>query len=158
MVSATGWEILLEKKHREYADLSTRMIGPLLTELVTRAPASGPRDFLDPTALTELISGLALAPLGAAEFLSQLPEKQRQDMLTRWEKLRAKASGGSRTLVDFVLCGLYKSLGREKERKEASARLKNQAPGSVVVPMDDDIGKAIVTMHTEMQDLPQRRW
>ena len=136
----------------------TETIGPLLIETIKPAPAGGARNFLDPTILTEFIGSLAVLPLGAPEFLSGLPEKQRNDMLTRWEKLQTKTNARSRSLVDFVLYGLYKSLGREKEWQEAAARLKNRSADDIVIPpMEGEIGTAIVNLHTQMQELLQRQ-
>jgi len=79
-------------------------------------------------------------------------------MLWRWEKLNARASGRGRTFVDLVLCGLYKSLGREKKWQEAAARLKNEPAGNRVLPMDGEIGQAIVALRGQIQALLERRW
>ncbi len=152
-----GQILLLEKKYREYAELATETIAPLLTTMLKPVPASGRRDFLDSTTLAELVGELALLPLGASEFLSQLPDKQLQDMRPRWEKLQAKANDGSRPLLDLVLHGLYQALGREKERQETAARLKNRPAGSIVLPVESELGKAIVTLHNQMRDRLQRR-
>ncbi|HEV3082925.1 MAG TPA: hypothetical protein VGY66_24280, partial [Gemmataceae bacterium] len=152
-----GQILLLEKKHREYADLSTKTIGPLLIEMLKPVPAEGQRDFLDPTSLSEFIGGFALLPMGAAEFLSWLPEEQRREMLTRWRKLQANANSRSRPLVDLVLHGLCKSLGREEEGQEAAARLKERrAENAAYLPNDGEIGTAIVTLHAQMRELLQR--
>ena len=119
------------------------------------APARGRTDFLDATVLTEFTGQLALLPLGASEFLSRLPGKQRRDMLGRWEKLSARTSGRGRAFVDLVLCGLYRSLGREKEWHAAAARLKNE-PGNSALPMDGEIGQAIVILRGQMRALLER--
>src|SRR5262249_4522925 len=94
-----GQILLLEKKHRDYADLTTETVAPLLTKVLKPAPAGGRRDFMDTTTLAEFVEELALLPLGASEFLSQLPDKQLQDMRPRWEKLQARANDGSRPLL-----------------------------------------------------------
>ena len=155
---ALGQILLLEKKHREYADLATETIGPLLIEMLKPAPGGGQADFMDPTVLTEFTGRLALLPLGASEFLSRLPEKQRRDMLGHWEKLNAKTSSRGGPLVNLILCGLYKSLGREKEWHEAASRLKSEPAGNRVLPVDGEIGQAIVILRGQMQALLERRW
>jgi hypothetical protein len=125
--------LLLERKDREYADLASQTIAPLLTPMLKPVPAGESRDFLDPTTLTEFVGAGALLPLSASEFLSRLPDRQLQDMLPRWEKLHAKATDGSRPLLDFVLHGLYQTLGREKERQDVAARLKDLPAGNVIL-------------------------
>ena len=98
-----GQILLLEKKYREYADLTTQTIAPLLIKLLKAVPAGGWRGFLDANTLTQLVAGLALSPLGAPEFLSLLPEKQLQGLLPRWEKLSASSEDVCRPLFDMVL-------------------------------------------------------
>jgi hypothetical protein len=78
-------------------------------------------------------------------------------MRSHWEKLQAKANGASRPLVDFVLSGLYHSLGQEKEWQAAAARLKNGPVGNAILPREGEAGKAIVALRTQMQALLQRR-
>jgi hypothetical protein len=95
--------------------------------------------------------------LGAPEFLARLPDKQLQDMRPRWEKLQANANDVSRPLLDLVLHGLYQALGREKERQAVATRLKNRPPGSTLLPVEGEPGKAIVTLHAQMRDLVRRR-
>jgi Tol biopolymer transport system component len=151
-----GQMLLLEKKYREYTELTTETIAPLLTTVLRPVPAGRQRDFLDPATLAEYVGGLAVLPLGASEFLSRLPDKQLQDMKPRWEKLQAKANDGNRSQFDVVLHGLYQALGREKERQEVAARLKNRPAGSLL-PVDSEVGKGIVTLHKQMRDLLQRR-
>jgi Tol biopolymer transport system component len=153
-----GQILLLERKYREYADLATEAIAPLLTAVLKPVPAGGQRDFLDSTTLAEFAGELALLPLGASEFLSRLPGQQLQEMRSRWEKLQAKANDRSRPLLDLVLHGLYQALGREQKRQEAAARLKNPPAESVVLPADGELGKAIVALHTQMRDLLRRRY
>jgi hypothetical protein len=152
-----GQILLLETKHREYADLTTEAIAPLLTKILKPVPAGGRRDFMDTATLTEFVGELALLPLGASDFLSGLSHKQLQDMRPRWEKLHAKANDATRPLVDLILHGLYQALGQEKERQEAAARLKNRPAASWVQPVEDDLGKAIVQIHSQMRNLLQRR-
>jgi len=154
---ALGQILLLEKKHREYADLATDITGPLLIKMLKPASPAVQRDFLDPAALAEFLGGFALLPLGASEFLSLLPEKQLQSMRSRWEKLQAKATGNSRLVADFVLSGLYHSLGQKKEWQEAVARLKSGPAGNGVLPREGEVGKAIVTLRRQIQELMQRR-
>jgi hypothetical protein len=150
-----GQILLLEGKHREYADLTTETVAPLLTKLLKPPSAGRPTDLLDTAMLTELAGELAVLPLGAPELLSRLPEKQVRDMKSRWERLYAKANSGSRPLLDLVLRGIYQALGQDKERQEAAARLKSR-PASFL-PVEDDMGKAILTIHTQMRSLLQRR-
>jgi hypothetical protein len=152
-----GQILLLEKKHREYADLTTETIAPLLTRMLKQLAAGRGRDLLDLSALTESLGGLALLPLGAPEFLARLPDKQLQNMRPRWEKLQAHANDVSRPLLVLVLHGLYQALGREKERQEVATRLKNRPPGNTLLPVGGEPGKAIVTLHTQMRDLVRRR-
>jgi hypothetical protein len=137
-----GQILLLRKKHEEYAELSTQTVAPLLTRMLKPMPAGGQGDFLDTSSLAEFVGELALLPLGVPSFLARLPDKQRQAMSIRWEKLRGKANDGG-PLVDFVLRGLYQTLGQEKERQEAAARLKNRPAGSTFLPLEDEAGNLI---------------
>jgi Tol biopolymer transport system component len=150
-----GQILLLEKKYREYADLTSETIAPLFIKQIKAMPAGG--GSLNANALTQLVAGFALAPLGALEFLSLLPDQQRQDLLPRWEKLSASANDGCRPLFDLVLHGLYRTLGREKERQDTAARLKSHAHEIMLLPTDGDLDKEIVTLHTEMRDLMKAR-
>jgi hypothetical protein len=152
-----GQILLLERKYGEYAELATETVAPLLAKAVRPVPPGGRRDFMDTNILTEYVGWLALSPLGASEFLSHLPDKQLKDMLPRWEKLRAGANEASRPLVYLVLHGLYQKLGREKERQEIALRLKNLPADSLVPLVDGELDKAIVALHTEMQELLRRR-
>jgi hypothetical protein len=150
-----GQILLLEKKHREYADLMTQTVAPLLNKMLQPGPAGVQRDFLDTTILTEFAVELALLPLGASEFLSLLPNKQLLDMRARWEEQQAQANDRSRPVFDLVLRGLYQALGQEMQRQEVAARLKNRPPS--IVPVDEELGKTIIIFHTQMRDLMQRR-
>jgi hypothetical protein len=151
-----GQILLLEKKHGEYAELATQTIGPLLTRVLKPRPDGGQSNFLDLNSLSEFLGGLALLPLGVPEFLARLPDKQLQEMRPRWEKLHANANDASRPLLDLVLRGLYQALGREKERDAAAGRLKRW-PGSTLLPVEGELGKAIIALHAQMRNLVGRR-
>jgi WD40-like Beta Propeller Repeat len=153
---ALGQILLLEKKYTEYADHTTDTIAPLLSKLLRPMPAEG-RDFLDANTLTQLVAEFAVAPLGAPEFLSLLPDQQRKDLLPRWEDLRTSSNDGCRPLFDLVLHGLYRALGREKERQDAAARLKGHEREIMLLSVDGNLGEEIITLHTEMRNLLRGR-
>ena len=100
---------------------------------------------------------MALLPMGSSAFLAGLPKQQLQEMLIHWEEQRAKAGDQSRPILDLVLHGLYRALGREKERQEAAARLKDRQVGNVTLSVESDLDKAIVTLHNQMRDQLLRR-
>jgi tetratricopeptide (TPR) repeat protein len=150
-----GQILLLTKKHREYAALTTDTIAPLLTRILKPGPAGGRRDFLDVAMLVELVGELALLPLGSAEFLSLLPKEQLQDMRPRWEMLQAEANERAHPLLDLVLRGLYQALGQEKERQETAVRIQKRA--AYVLPVEEEVGKSIRTLHMQCLGLLQRR-
>jgi hypothetical protein len=152
-----GQILLLEKKHQEYTDLTTETVAPLLTKIMMPAQMRGPGGFFDSTTVTGLVGELALLPLGAFEFLSQLPDKQLREMALRWEKLQAGANDSSRPLLDLVLRGLYQSLGQDNQQREAETRLKNRPAASLILPVEDEVGKTIANIHAQMRDLVQRR-
>jgi hypothetical protein len=146
-----GQILLLRKKHTEYANLATESIAPVLTRFLQPRRANGPGDFLDRTFLAELVGELALLPLGAGEFLSGLPDKQLRHMRLRWEKLCIEARAGSSPLVDFVLRGLYQTLGQEKERQAAAKRLAKLPDGSTFLPLRNELTKEILAAHRQRQ-------
>jgi Tol biopolymer transport system component len=151
-----GQILLLENKYQEYADLATETIAPLLTTVLKAAPAAGQRNLLDPTSAIEFVGGLALLPLGASEFLSRLPEKQLQEMRVSWEKQQATANDNSRPMIDLVLHGLYRALGREKDRQDVARRLNGRQVANVVLPADGELTKAINALHDQMRDILRR--
>lgn len=150
-----GQILLLEKKHQEYAELTTDTVAPLLTKVLKSLPAGGRSDLLDAGFLVKLVGELALLPLGASEFLSSLPEEQLRGLRPRWETLRAEASDGAHSLLDLVLRGLYQALGQHKERQEAATRIQNRP--DYVLPVEEDVAKSIRTIQTQMRSLLQRR-
>jgi hypothetical protein len=153
---ALGQILLLEGKYRQYADLATQTIAPLLIKAVKPVSAGERRDFLEANILTQFVGSLALLPLGASEFLALQSDEQLKNILVQWEKLHAGANDESRTLIDLVLHGLYKGLGREKERQETALRLKNRPGESLMPAVDGESGKAIVALHAQMRDLLRR--
>ncbi len=148
-----GQILLLQKKHREYADLTTTTVAPLLTRMLKPVPASEPRDFLDAGTLAEFAGACALLPLGTSEFLSHLPGKQIEDMRMRWEKLQAEAHDGLRPVHDLVLQGLYQALGQVKESQEVAARLQNRPAGSNGLPVEKDAATTIAALRTMLHFL-----
>ena len=78
-------------------------------------------------------------------------------MRSRWEKLQAKATGNSRLVADCILSELYHSLGQKKEWQEAVARLKSAPAGNGILPREGEVGKAILTLRRQMQELMQWR-
>src|SRR5262249_54081588 len=147
----------LEQKPREYAELATETVAPLLTKVLAAVPTGGRSDFMQPTTLTEFVGGLALLPLGASKFLVRLPDTQLQEMAPRWQRLQAQAGHGLRPLFDRILHGLYQALGREKERQEVAARLKHQPVGIALWPLEEDPDQAVVRLFTQMRTLTRRR-
>jgi Tol biopolymer transport system component len=141
-----GQILLLRNEDREYAELTTKTIAPMLLRMRSPAPAGNQGDFLDPNSLIGFVAEFALVPLGAPEFLARLSDKQLRALRLQWEKLQEKGTPSSKPLVDYVLRGLYQALGQEKERQAAAERLKNRPAGSTFLPLDDEMGKQIVTM------------
>jgi hypothetical protein len=150
-----GQLLLLQRRWPDYAELATETIAPLFTKVLKPAPAGDRRDFQDPSALAEFISGLALLPMGASDFLGQLPDKRVAALRPRWEKLRAQASESARPLLDLVLRGLYQKLGFQELRQVVTSRLHNR-PILGIAP-EEDASQIVHTLNRQMQDLMRGR-
>jgi hypothetical protein len=114
--------LLIQKRYEDYAELATKTAAPLLLDAVQ---AGGDDELL---ASMETIGMLALAPLTAPDFLTELPEGRVESLLLRWSRLREQArTERARCGVDLVLCALYGRLGRDRERLAAEGRLERAA-------------------------------
>ena len=100
--------------------------------------------------------------LASVMLLAGCGQPVREDRSINWSNeggsigFQPGCASGRRSLL---AChdGLYRVLGQEKEQRAAAARLKYRPAGSVDLPAEGEMGKAIVTLHKQMQDLLQRR-
>jgi hypothetical protein len=143
-----GQILLLERRHRDFAELTTETIAPLLTRSLVRLPADEAGDNLDPTSLVGAVGELAVLPMGAADFLSQWRDLDVQEMGTRWRTLQANANGSSRPLFDLVVRGIERSL---------MTRAMNRPAGRSEPTVDDEAGRRITALRTQMRVLARQR-
>ena len=101
-------------------------------------------------------------PLAFVALLAGCGQPVREDRSINWSNeggsigFQPGCASGRRSLL---AChdGLYRALGQEKEQRATAARLKNRSPDTVVLPVDGELGKAIITLHTQMQNLLRQR-
>lgn len=111
-----GQLLLLQAKHREYAQLAMDY-----SRLAWKAPR------LKWKAVGELYNlavRLSLLPLMAPEFLIGLPDEQVRRLIDHWQALREVESAEDRLFVDHALLASFDRLGQERERQEAAQRLE----------------------------------
>jgi hypothetical protein len=119
--------LLLRKEYREYADLATDTVFPLLLRSWKPRPANAPAGALTPPyALLTYGAGLSLVPLYASEFLAGLPARQVAGLLPRWRKARALADDDAKRLgVDLFLAAAHRRLGHADEARAADHRVES---------------------------------
>jgi tetratricopeptide (TPR) repeat protein len=143
-----GQILLLERKHREFAELTTETVAPLLTKNLTRSPRGEPRDFLDPASIVGAVGELAVLPIGAADFLSQLPDGEMRELKARWQTLLANTNGSDRPFYGLVARGIERSLAT---RPEVGIAAKAEPP------KDDEAVQRIAALRRQMRDLMRQR-
>jgi tetratricopeptide (TPR) repeat protein len=146
-----GQVLLLEEKYREYAELATGTIAPLLNNVLPSYLGADRSEIVDLFKVVAYIGEYAVVPMGAKQFLGTLPNGQVREMLTRWEKMRASANERTRPLFDLVLRGMYQKLGMTKELGASAKRLESAPRGDFEIPNDDDLGAFITKTHQDMQ-------
>jgi WD40 repeat protein len=121
--------LLLERKHDEYAELSTRTLAPLLLKLHHSLRARPSPDTLDLARdLPDIVCGLALLPLTSRTFLAEFPRAGLSSLAVQWEAVRGQAGDDfSRLVVDLVLEASYGQLGQQPKRLEAVERIKQNS-------------------------------
>lgn len=136
---ALGQVLLLEKKHADYAELTTATIAPLLMKVWKPGPldlhSQGPA--LDQRWLFLQHAALALAPIYSPQFLGKFPKEKLQALVPRWTALREKAPDDVTKLgADLFLHAAYKVLGLEKERQEVARRIDTNPASSELLPKE----------------------
>jgi hypothetical protein len=151
-----GQILLLQNKRREYTDLATDTLAPLLFKLTKDQPPAVPPG-ADPQLEMQIGGQFALLPLCSPSFLKGMQEKDVQALLDRWQKLPDQATTKeARRQSDLVLCAAYQRLGMDKERTEAAQRLAAN-PAAVPLLAGNDIDKdldqlrALLKMWTQQQ-------
>jgi hypothetical protein len=143
-----GQILLLEQKHREFAELTTKTIAPLLAKSLGPLHGDGRGDLLGATGIVEVVGELAVLPLGTAGFLSRLSDDDVQRLRTCWRTLAADANPSCRPLFDLVLRGLDRSAAtRDGNRRDGKPELSGQV----------EAAQRIITLRTQMLSLMQQR-
>ncbi|HEV3263760.1 MAG TPA: hypothetical protein VG013_43395, partial [Gemmataceae bacterium] len=134
-----GQILLLENKRREYADLATDTVAPLLLKLSKDQPAAVPPD-PNRQIVTEVGGQFALIPLYTPSFLKGMSEEDVRALVHRWQALRDQGTTNTaRWSSDQVLWAAYQRLGMNKERDEVARRhTDNPVSGSLLSSNDID--------------------
>jgi hypothetical protein len=119
---------LLAKSNRDYANLVTDRLAPLLAETLEDPTSTGASSTPDsPDAVRSTLAVLAahsLGPLWSEEFLEELPTVFVAQLVPKWEALRSQAHSHLAALyVNLVLRTAAARLGHDKERLAAKARI-----------------------------------
>jgi hypothetical protein len=149
--------LLLEGKHEEYSKLAREKLVPSILRVRSALPASkGNNELFDMRDVLDLIVDLALLPLQSPDFLSTLPKQEPSLLAERWEKLRAEGKADNGSLLDELLVGVYRQLGKEQEWQAVVKQLQTQgsSPRAIVRP-GDDISESIKLLRTSMRQMFQ---
>ncbi len=152
-----GQILLIERKHRGYADLATETISPLLLKLAKPKPPEGELARMAPQLLFDIIGALSLAPMWSPDFLAEIPREQLEAMAARWQSLRTQATTNvGRQEIDLFLLASYLRLGREKNRLEVHQRLQSGTMEIPIFPANGDPGQGIKLLRQGIKELFQR--
>ncbi len=127
-----GQMLLLQKKHRDFADLATEVIFPLRFKLwKPENPNPGQaRDLFDLQPIFDLVCTAGLLPVYSPEFLALLSEEHVRSLTPQWEKWRAAlAHEQARLEAELFLYAACGRLGRMQEQAEAERRLRDHPAG-----------------------------
>lgn len=115
--------LLLRDKHKEYAELATDTVLPLL--LRTWKPRTQANPGQQQTNLILAYSdGLSLLPLFIPEFLARLSDAQVRSLVPRWQKQRPAADDDVKRLgIDLFLEAAARRLGQSEEQQAAARRI-----------------------------------
>src|SRR5262249_41111459 len=129
-----GQILLLQGKRKEYLDLLSETVLPLL--LAPRNPppekkADGP----SPESLLDLVRNLVLLPAFSPAFLAEVPADGLRAAAGRWQALREKAANDlDRLHVDLFLEAAWGRLGDEARSGEAAARVRVNPARAALLP------------------------
>jgi hypothetical protein len=120
---------LLRNNNRDYANLVTDRLAPLLAETLEDPPStgSGPTAVGRPAvrALLAFLAAHALGPLFCDSFLKDLPTELVGQLVPKWESLRGRSHSQVATLyADLFLRAAAARLGHEQERAATAARIQ----------------------------------
>jgi hypothetical protein len=139
-----GQILLLERKHEEYAELTTETVAPLIATCVEQQPRG---DLLNGSGLISTVGELAVLPLGAARFHTPLSDDEINGLRTRWQTFTADTHQNFRPLFELVSRGLERT---------AATRGKIQRGGNADLSEHDEAADRITALRAQMQGLLQR--
>jgi hypothetical protein len=148
--------LLLEKKHAEYAELATDTLRPLMVKLWKPGTEvrTGILSVLDAAGLL----GQTVLPLYDPKFLATLGHNQLEALLPRWREYRTKAADDwSRLTADRFLEAAYRTLGRENELQQVTARIRaNPARGQFLTK---DVAELVEEARQQRKQIEElRQW
>ena len=119
---------LLRNNNRDYANLVTDRLAPLLAETLADPPSNRSNPTAaGPAAVRTTLAVLAvhaMGPLFCDGFLKDLPTELVSQLVPKWEALRGPSRSQAATLcADLFLRAAAARLGHEKERAAATDRI-----------------------------------
>jgi len=143
--------LLLERDHRDYANLVCEMILPALETFLARKgnPAENAADLLAREwGFAQWVLEPALLPMFAPDFLAALSDEQVRELIRCWQKNRNEKADESRLLADLFLSAAYQRLGQINAHQEVEARIQTN-PAKAIWLL-----KSVAERIDEMRKLP----
>ncbi|MGH7173279.1 MAG: hypothetical protein ACRELG_23605, partial [Gemmataceae bacterium] len=115
--------LLLRDKHKEYAELATDTVLPLLLRTWKPRPQANPRQ-QEANLILAYSDGLSLLPLFVPDFLGGLSEQQVRSLVPRWRKQQSAADDDVKRLgIDLFLESASRRLGQPDQQQAAARRI-----------------------------------
>jgi hypothetical protein len=132
--------LLLRNNNRDYADLITDRLAPLLAETFADPPSNDSNPAAEGPAAVRttlaILAAHAVGPLFCESFLKDLPADFVSQLVPKWEALRSRSQSQVATLyADLFLRAAATRLGHEKERAAETTRiLQNPVRSRLMLP------------------------